>query len=1419
MSKFEWALAPRFSLIAVRRFLITLLPLLFLTPLAAYGQGGQNNPVQPEPVVLTMSVSPDRVPMTSGAATLTWSGRNARYCSVDGTARAASGSVTVGPWTTAGAKTILVECWNNGKAGYAAGTVSVTVYSVPKPIITTTLSKSLLEANVDTFDVTYSATNANSCMVGGTKFPASGSATLGPYAAGKHSLTFSCSGDGGSTYHTINWEAINRVSITASASPSSVTANGSSTVRVSWTGSNADSCTLDGASAAKSGSKTFGPYAYSQAGSKSATVSCANRLGSVSKTVTWTVNAPSPTVSATLSSHTVTAGVDRVDLSWASSNSDSCSYGGRTRAVNGTITNLGPFTAGEHSFTVSCTGKGGTTSDTATLTAEKPPEPPTVTVSVNPTAIEAGTETSTLTWSSEHTTSCSRDGNSVATSGSATVGPYDSAGSHSFTVSCTGAGGSASGAATLTVDPPPPPDPPSVTVSLNPTTITAGSDTSALTWSSRNATSCSRDGTTVATSGSSTLGPYATAGTRRFTVSCTGPSGSDSETKTLTVERPAPPSVTVSLNPTTIIADSGTSTLTWSGVRATSCDLDGTTVLNSGRREVGPYSAGAYQFTVTCRGAGGTTSDTASLTVNEDTKPKVTVRVSSATVIANVGKVNLEWSSTKATSCSHDGMELMTSGTLMQLGPFAEGSHDLTVRCTGSDGTGMGTARVTAQKAPDINGEPDTDGDGIVDSMDTDDDNDGMPDACEIKYGFNPRNSVDGGNANYDGDGASNAHECEHDTDPTRTPANTVLTDTDRDGMSDAWELNNRLDPADADDAQHDNDGDGYSNLEEFKVRTDPNWDESHPKSIPESSFGFNDSYTVHVGNIHTGDMLDDILVRNPTEYILPAISDFVLVQQEKGGFEIRDADDYTIPSNLTDISDDAEFVDLNGDGVKDLVLTGLADHITGANDRVVYGNYHERHALPATQTNLPPAVKKFFKEVSAWIDDDKYFIKNAPQVSVPKVIGIEFVRDSQNNVIAQRQGGPTEIPLRGQASDNNCFEGTCPIVEKECESGGSFFCYVYTGDWNDLANAISGSSCASSGITCTYTATPHQVAVEDDEDDPEQDNYEVYVKLKYSPTVKVTVRDFSVFNEDARLLATRYLRPLASDDKSLVPGAMDSQVISLTLEAFLGVEVLNRRLLTVGNGTLSHIDGSTSYSGVVSEILNSIQYVRDEIELPSALNQITEEDKEKSPNKDLQSNLPNCADTNFRCEPEHFSDEQKRGILNRMDELAIELKGINYNSSTSAAIALHNSEFHDLANEIGIEFGALIEKTALGYSIIETVTDFREGTVRIPFESGKIQTFWHNHPNGTPIWEHDATLVAAQNLNKLCSSANDYYIYASGNELTRASAKQMVDIEDQAAFVFQYEALINGVWTASKGPVGNRARSDIQNLAYCEKS
>jgi len=47
-------------------------------------------------------------------------------------------------------------------------------------------------------------------------------------------------------------------------------------------------------------------------------------------------------------------------------------------------------------------------------------------------------------------------------------------------------------------------------------------------------------------------------------------------------------------------------------------------------------------------------------------------------------------------------------------------------------------------------------------------------------------------------------------------------TDTDNDGMDDAWEIANQLDPTDPKDAWCDYDTDQILNLFEFQLQTDP---------------------------------------------------------------------------------------------------------------------------------------------------------------------------------------------------------------------------------------------------------------------------------------------------------------------------------------------------------------------------------------------------------------------------------------------------------------------------------------------------------------------------------------------------------------------------------------------------------------------
>jgi hypothetical protein len=70
----------------------------------------------------------------------------------------------------------------------------------------------------------------------------------------------------------------------------------------------------------------------------------------------------------------------------------------------------------------------------------------------------------------------------------------------------------------------------------------------------------------------------------------------------------------------------------------------------------------------------------------------------------------------------------------------------------------------------DPNESADNDADGTGDNQDPDDDNDGMTDVWEVAYGLDPL--VDDSELDVDGDGLSNLDEFRADTNPTTAPAN-----------------------------------------------------------------------------------------------------------------------------------------------------------------------------------------------------------------------------------------------------------------------------------------------------------------------------------------------------------------------------------------------------------------------------------------------------------------------------------------------------------------------------------------------------------------------------------------------------------------------------------------------------------------------
>ncbi len=146
-------------------------------------------------------------------------------------------------------------------------------------------------------------------------------------------------------------------------------------------------------------------------------------------------------------------------------------------------------------------------------------------------------------------------------------------------------------------------------------------------------------------------------------------------------------------------------------------------------------------------------------------------------------------------------------------------SPDIPNKIVTANVTQPGTFVILGQLREDL---PDNDGDNIPDTIDPDDDNDGMLDIYEGQYSqLNP--FLNDSYGDLDSEGLTNLQESQLGSDPTDK-------DTDDDEMDDRWEFEynfNLLDPSDADD---DPDNDGYSNLEEYKAGSDPLDDKSVPK-------------------------------------------------------------------------------------------------------------------------------------------------------------------------------------------------------------------------------------------------------------------------------------------------------------------------------------------------------------------------------------------------------------------------------------------------------------------------------------------------------------------------------------------------------------------------------------------------------------
>lgn len=265
---------------------------------------------------------------------------------------------------------------------------------------------------------------------------------------------------------------------------------------------------------------------------------------------------PSPTIS-TISPSSTTAGGSAFALTVNGSGfiaSSAVAFNGSARTttyvsatqLTAAITAADIATAGSYSVTVANPTPGGGTSSAATFSVVAPNPLPAIT-SLSPSNATAGSAAFTLTVNGTGFIASSMidwNGSPRATTfvsstqlaGSIGAADVASAGTASVTVVNPAPGGGTSASSSFAIQPPAP----TVSLSASANTVFVGQPL-VLTWSTTNATTCMASGAwsgPEAASGTATVTP-ASSGSLTYTLGCTGPGGSGSQSAKVQVNTPA----------------------------------------------------------------------------------------------------------------------------------------------------------------------------------------------------------------------------------------------------------------------------------------------------------------------------------------------------------------------------------------------------------------------------------------------------------------------------------------------------------------------------------------------------------------------------------------------------------------------------------------------------------------------------------------------------------------------------------------------------------------------------------------------------------------------------------------------------------------------------------------------------------------
>ena len=417
-------------------------------------------------------------------------------------------------------------------------------------------------------------------------------------------------------------------------------------------------------------------------------------------------------------------------LTWTTTNNPtSCTASldwSGSKSVSGGNQNTGNLTSTK-TYKITCTNNYGSGDDTVTVSVgNQPPQTCQDPSATNyggsipcryPTQQNAPTinltadnynlnynQSTMLRWTVQNATSCSASGDwSGSKNSSGSSEPTGNlTNTKSYTLRCSGPGGDASRSVTVNVSGQP--NSPSVNLVANPSSIQQG-QSSSLSWTSQNTTSCSASWTSsTATAGSQPIYPGSTT---TYSITCNGNGQQATDTETVSVGTTSNNRPTVDLRADDTSIDSGDeTTLEWDSNNADYCIASGGrngwsgNVNRSDTFDTDDLTRDTT-YEIECFNNYGSAEDSVTVRVddaNNGDKPSVTIYANPSNVSYG-GASTITWSSTDADTCRANGGTNGWSGSKNRSGTFYTGalsfSTNFGITCENDEGTDSDSTTVT----------------------------------------------------------------------------------------------------------------------------------------------------------------------------------------------------------------------------------------------------------------------------------------------------------------------------------------------------------------------------------------------------------------------------------------------------------------------------------------------------------------------------------------------------------------------------------------------------------------------------------------------------------------------------------------------------------------------------------------------------